>query len=438
MENPKTTMAIHSDTVKQSDLLNQLVINRDNMEELGRVEVLWMYAPSHRVLGFICKSGFLGGKKKAFKLSQVSALGTNGIMTHSPPEDTDAEKVSQLESVIHCEVWSDSGQKIGKVTDYIFNLQTGEIAKYLFVSSNLDVLTGDVYQLFPSQVLGFGSSRVLVPEYVLKDLSVYREGIKQKLSKAGEYLKEEKEELTQELKSMTQRAQETTQQAKGRFFNLADQLKGRAQSLSQEAKEKLQNISEQLKEEAETLVDQVREKSHSITEQVEDGFQTLTVQAREILDSEEDDFDSPTSLNEEDPEDFFDALFREDEEPAPVVSPPQNFGQEKPRTAEQSNMAKAPSPAVSGKIPPPPPPTYPPPRSDKSEESVTKPVPPVSPQFVDDFDSLFDDVWDDPPETLSSSEPASEGTESSPAELPKPDDVKPSPPIAEDDEDDWL
>ncbi len=51
-------MTTQPESIKQSELLNQLVLNRDTMEELGRIEVLWMYAPSHRVLGFIAKSGF--------------------------------------------------------------------------------------------------------------------------------------------------------------------------------------------------------------------------------------------------------------------------------------------------------------------------------------------------------------------------------------------
>lgn len=57
-------MAIPPEVLKQSDLLNQLVLDRNTMEELGHVDVLWMHPPVHRVLGFICKSGFLGTKKQ--------------------------------------------------------------------------------------------------------------------------------------------------------------------------------------------------------------------------------------------------------------------------------------------------------------------------------------------------------------------------------------
>ncbi|UBF25281.1 PRC-barrel domain-containing protein [Kovacikia minuta CCNUW1] len=318
-------MTTQPTVIRQSELLNQLVLNRDTMEELGRIDILWMYAPANRVLGFVSKSGFLGGKKLAFKLTQISALGANGVLTHDKPEETNAEKVSKLETLIHCEVWSDSGEKVGKIIDYIFNLKTGEISKYLFVSSGLGGVTGEVYELAPTQILSLGRRRVLVPNYAINSFAIYREGIKQKLTKAGEFLKEEKTQVTEELKTLSKRAQEGTEQAKGRFFNLTGQLRARAHSLAEQAKETIQTLNEQLQEEAQilaeqarersqTLAEQVREQSQNLSEQVEDGIQTLTVQAREILDPDEEEvWEPPSELKTDaDPEDFFDALFREE------------------------------------------------------------------------------------------------------------------------------
>jgi uncharacterized protein YrrD/polyhydroxyalkanoate synthesis regulator phasin len=303
-------MATQPEVIRQSELLNQLVLQRNTMEELGRIEVLWTYPPSHRVLGFVCKSGFMGVNKAAFKLSQLVALGENGILTHSQPEETTAEKVSKLDSVIHCEVWSDSGNKIGKVTDFVFNIRSGEITEYLFVSNGLSGITGEVYSLPPRQVLNFGRKRVLVSESAIKSLKLYREGIKQKIFKVGEGFKEDYTHATQELKSFTQQAQSATQKATGRFRNLAEQAKERAQALSQQAKEKVQNLGEQLKEEAQILAEQAKERSQELTEQlrersqtlgkqVEEGIQTFTVQAEEIFDNDDDTFNaSSTSFSD--------------------------------------------------------------------------------------------------------------------------------------------
>lgn len=286
-------MTTRTEIVRQSELLNQLVIDRNTMEELGRVELLWMYPQTHRVLGFICKSGFLGSKKLAFKLAQIEARGANGILTHSQPEQTNSGKVRQLVSLLHHEVWSDTGNKIGKITDCLFNLQTGAITQYLFVSTGWAGITGEVYQLPPTKILSFGVQRVLVSEAAVTSFAVYCEGIQQKMTKAGDFLKKE---ATQEWRSLAQQAQSTTQHTKDRLNNLAGQAKERAQSISNQTREKVQTLSEQLKEETQAWVEQVTEKSQDLVEQVKEqtqplakqvkeSIQTLNVQAEEIFDS---------------------------------------------------------------------------------------------------------------------------------------------------------
>jgi len=285
-------MTARPDIVRQNDLLNQLVLDRTTLEELGRVEMLWMYPQTHRVLGFICKSGFLGNKRKAFTLAQIEAFGANGILTHSQPDETDVAHVNQLESFIHCEVWSDEGRKIGKIVDCLFKLETGRITAYLLSTGRLAGITSDIYQLPPAKIFGFGRKRVLVTEEATKTLKIYQEGLQHKLVKASDFLKDD---AAQELRSLTQQAQTVTEQAKEQFQHLTSQVKDRAQSLSKQAQETVKTFNAHVKEEADVLIEQVKETSYTVTEQfkqqtqaigkqVEEGIQTLTVQAEEIFD----------------------------------------------------------------------------------------------------------------------------------------------------------
>ncbi|MBI4783359.1 MAG: PRC-barrel domain-containing protein [Oscillatoriophycideae cyanobacterium NC_groundwater_1537_Pr4_S-0.65um_50_18] len=301
-------MTAQAEIVRQSDLLNQLVIDRQTLEELGRVETLWMYPPVHRVLGFICKSGFLGHKKAAFKLRQIAAVGASGVLTHAPSEPTEAKKVQQLESLLQHEVWSNEGNQLGKITDYLFELDTGKITAYLFVSSGWAGVIGEVYELRPTDITSFGKKRVLVAESDTDRFAIYQEGISQKLTKAKDSLTQE---ASEELRSLTQRAEtlteQVTEQVKERFLSLTDQAKERAQMLSQKAKEKAQTLNEQLgeqwddpiddaqaqtrtfseraRETSQTLAEEVRERSQSLSKQLGASFQTLTVQAEEIFDA---------------------------------------------------------------------------------------------------------------------------------------------------------
>ncbi|XHX78919.1 MAG: PRC-barrel domain-containing protein [Stenomitos frigidus ULC029] len=339
-------MTTPPDLIRQSDLLNQLVLDRSTMETLGRVEVMWMYPSAHRVLGFVCKAGSFGAKKTAFRLAQISTLGANGILTHNQPEETDATKVRQLESLLQCEVWSDTGNKSGKIIDYLFSLRTGEISCYLLASSGWAGIAGDLYQLPPAQILSLGRRRVLVTESVAHNLAAYQTGIKQTLAKAKAVLQEDYGQATEELRSLSQQAQTVTEQAKGRLQSLTGQFKERARSLSQQAQETIQSINEQLQEDAQTIAGQTRENSQQLTErmkertqtfsaqfgdsiqilteQVEDGIQTLTVQAKEILEPTlTDELDTRSSAPEdiEKQSSIPDSQLSPDFSPTPAIPP---------------------------------------------------------------------------------------------------------------------
>ncbi|WP_250122749.1 PRC-barrel domain-containing protein [Chroococcidiopsis sp. CCMEE 29] len=263
-------MATQPEVVKQSDLLNQLVLDRNTMEELGHVDVVWMHPPVHRVLGFICKSGFLGTKKTAFNLAQITTLGANSILVNAQPVETDSEKVRKLESLLDCEVWSDAGNKIGRITDCLFNLKTGLITQYLFVSSGWGGMAGEIYLLLPSKVLSFGRKRVLVSEAAAQTLTVYREGIKQKLTKARNIFKEDYIQVTQEVRSLAKQAQAATEQAKERAQILAEQAKEKVHSLNQQLKEETQTFAKQAQEKSQILVEQVKERAQTVSEQVKE------------------------------------------------------------------------------------------------------------------------------------------------------------------------
>jgi uncharacterized protein YrrD len=265
-------MSKQPEIVKQSDLLNQFVLDRRSLQELGQIEVLWMYPKVHRVLGFICKSGLLGRKKTAFNLDQLETIGANGVLVNSKPVETDVEKVRQLESLVNCEVWTDAGSKSGKIIDYLFDLETGEIEHYLFVSSGI---TGNTYLLPPNYILSLGNRRVLVSEAAIRSFAIYREGIQEKLYKAADFFKEEKTQVTKEVRSVFQQAKE------------------RAQILNEQLRERAEILAEQAKETGYVFVEQVKEKTHEVAEiwdDIDPRFETHS-RSEQPISAEPDPFD---------------------------------------------------------------------------------------------------------------------------------------------------
>jgi uncharacterized protein YrrD len=220
-----------SDSVRYSDLVNQIVLKRSTMAELGKVEVLWEYPQAHRVFGFICKSGSFDRTKTAFNLDQLETIGDNGIFVSSDPVETDVDRVRQIESLIGSEVWTDTGNRLGRINDHIFDLKTGAIKVYLFSPGGLKRLAGPVYALYPTQVLGWGSRRVVVSAGIANQLEVYEPGVQDRLSRFAEVLNTE---TTQVGQGLLERAKAKAKRASTKAQILAEQARDRAQELSTE------------------------------------------------------------------------------------------------------------------------------------------------------------------------------------------------------------
>ena len=233
--------------IRQSQLLDQLVLDRVAMDECGRIEVMWCYPKVHRVLGFICKSGRFDRTKLAFNLDQIDKIGENGVLVNSDPVETDRDRVQQLETLLGCEVWSDEGTKVGRISDYVFQLASGNIRYYLLSSNGLQGLTGKLYALYPSQILGYGRGRVMVSAGIIPGLELIQVGLDQKLE--------------------------------ARFTGLEERLESKLKRTADRINERLndeqlnQNLQQNLQSGVKSWVDRARSVTASVTASVKDRAQ---------------------------------------------------------------------------------------------------------------------------------------------------------------------
>jgi uncharacterized protein YrrD len=259
------------------------VLDRATMDECGRIEVMWCYPKVHRVLGFICKSGSFDRTKKAFNLDQLDKIGENGVLVNSEPVETDRDRVRQLESLIGCEVWTDEGKRVGRINDYVFQLGSGNIRYYLLASSGLQGLTGKLYSLYPSQILGYGRGRVMVSGGIVPGLELYQVGLDQKLEQKFTGLEER---LERKLKRVAERLNEGMAEDAP---PVGQELKNRAQSMFDRARSVTVEVSSRVKDRAQEFLDEGF---------LEDGAgrrQELDPGDREPEDFDFEDWDEPLS-----------------------------------------------------------------------------------------------------------------------------------------------
>lgn len=297
-------MEIKTETIEQSQLVGRLVLDRSTTEEVGKVEQLWLDIKTHQVLGLLCKSGgLLGGKKQIFKWTQVAAIG-DSIMLDISSGEVEEIKPEQLERIIGHELWTDKGNKAGKLLDYLFDPQTGKVTNYIFASNGLTGIVDGTYLLSPEIINNVGSKRVIVSDVTVRDSQQYSEGVGKKISKAGEFFQEDAKKTHQDLKTVQGKLQNVMGQAQAfasQFKDKAGQTAERAKETAKESasqfKEKAGTVAERAKETAKQTADQLKSKADRVVEKAKstesDDRETSTPRVIEV-DAEAAE-DTPTS-----------------------------------------------------------------------------------------------------------------------------------------------
>jgi uncharacterized protein YrrD len=114
--------------LRATDLIGRVVVTIDTGEDLAEVKDV-VYGTGHaRLLGFtLRRRGFLGGPmKRVLPFANVAALGRDAVMIESadalaPSADEFAQAVAKAtdRNVLDDEVLTESGRRLGKVTDVI-------------------------------------------------------------------------------------------------------------------------------------------------------------------------------------------------------------------------------------------------------------------------------------------------------------------------------
>ncbi|HEY9828077.1 MAG TPA: hypothetical protein V6D19_21780 [Stenomitos sp.] len=224
-------MSERPEYIRQSTLLHQPVANRGATRTFGTVESVWMHPPAHRVLGFICAADAIGEKKWAFNLAQVDDFEETEVIVKSPPAETNAGQVRFLETLLGRELWSDAGNRLGVLSDYIFQRDNGSIHEYLFRPDGLRGWTGSLMRLPSERIVRFGRTRVWIAAQDVSTLLPDEAGLEYKVSQA-----------VQDVRSLPVQA-------------MAQQAKDQWQTLQQKAAQQVQTIAAQATDRAKSLAD---------------------------------------------------------------------------------------------------------------------------------------------------------------------------------------
>ncbi|NMF83138.1 PRC-barrel domain-containing protein [Nodosilinea sp. P-1105] len=214
-------MSTAAQTLAFSTLLKRPVLNRQTVEELGQTTQLLVDAQAQRVTGLVCKSGFLGTTKRAFSWDQIEAIGKDSILVRVA-DSPQASSPDMTEAPIGFEILTDHGNTVGKVTDLLFELESGRVTGYLFTPHGWKGLMEGTYIFAPIAISSVGEKRVIVLESAVEAPQQYTPGLGAKLTQASDFIQADYERTKQDLADLQKGAQDLAHKVKGESPNTDD------------------------------------------------------------------------------------------------------------------------------------------------------------------------------------------------------------------------
>lgn len=150
---------------QRSDLLGTLVVTRDTGKKLGVVSQLWVDIDRQEVVALSLRPNLLYGTPQPMMLSSIRQIGDVILVDDEDViEDIDVETYNNL---INCEVITETGELLGKVRGFKFDVDSGRLTTLTIASIGLPLIPDQVvstYELSVDEVVSSGPDRLIVFE----------------------------------------------------------------------------------------------------------------------------------------------------------------------------------------------------------------------------------------------------------------------------------
>ena len=290
--------------IKQSQLLRRLVFDKNTVKSQGRVDKLWLNSQGNRVVGISCKLELFGDKRQYLSWEEIDTIGADAILANLNP-DRLAQKEPEEEVVaVGCEIWTDAGNKVGWLADYLFNIKTGAVVNLLYRYEGWNGMLKGLYLLSSESISSAGNKRVIVVDSAVEASELYASGLGYKIAQTTAYLEKDLRKTKEDIKSMRRGSQGWADNFQGK----AQQVKEQAQQKAGEIKEKAQSFATEAQQKAGEIKEKVREQhqelkqgsqSDETSNQFDNQIKEVTEKAKEMIGGIKSRQDVAPARNEE-------------------------------------------------------------------------------------------------------------------------------------------
>ncbi len=167
---------------QRADLLGTQVITRTTGKRLGVVSQLWVDIDDQRVLALSLRPNLFYGTPQPMLLESIRQVGDVILVEdENVIEDIDTDRYSNL---MNCEVITETGDLLGKVRGFRFNIDSGKLDSITIASIGIPLIPDQVvstYELPIDEIVSSGPDRLIVYEGAEERLSQLTVGVFERL-----------------------------------------------------------------------------------------------------------------------------------------------------------------------------------------------------------------------------------------------------------------
>ena len=178
-----------------SDLLKHNV-RCDSGIDHGPVIIPWMHPPDHRILGMVSRPSNLRLQREVWRLDQLKGINEEEIYVKGSSSPSDEQTLGRIPTLMNANVFSRSGQKLGFVADFFFDLKRGNIKYYLVSRSNPLIPGTSRWRLSLTQIIDRQPGSISCDIATFEDLVIQKASLREELLSKSRKWKSRFENLT--------------------------------------------------------------------------------------------------------------------------------------------------------------------------------------------------------------------------------------------------
>ena len=178
-----------------TDLLKHNV-RCDNGIDHGPVINPWMHPPVHRILGLISRPSNLRLQRDVWRLDQVKGFSKQEVFVKGACSISDDQTLDRFPTLMNANVFNSSGQKLGIVADFFFELKNGNIQYYLVSRTNPLIPGTSRWRLPLSRIVDKQPGSISCDIDTFEDLPIQRASLKEEFLSKSRKWKTQFEEIT--------------------------------------------------------------------------------------------------------------------------------------------------------------------------------------------------------------------------------------------------